>query len=205
MYRGERINSISHLVGAALAFVGLMLLAVSSASTHDGWKVASALVYGLTLLVMFLFSTLFHSLRGRAKAVFRKLDHVAIYWLIAGTYTPFCLVTLRESRGWLILGIVWGIAVVGTILKSVFGAGHASWSTLLYLIAGWTIVVDISNLHRLIEPAGFAWLVAGGVLYTIGAGFYVWKRMPRHHEVWHFFVLAAAACHCVSILGYVVS
>lgn len=205
MYRGERINSISHLVGAAFALVGLVCLAVFSAQSQDEWKLTSALVYGLTLFVMFLFSTLFHSLRGSPKAVFRRLDHVAIYWLIAGTYTPYCLVVLREERGWLLLGIVWGIAILGTAFKSVFGARYSSWSTALYVVAGWTILLDISALQQRMAPAGFAWLVAGGVLYTIGAIFYVWQRIPRNHEIWHFFVLAAAGCHCASILLYVVS
>jgi len=185
--------------------VGLVLLAVFSALSHDAWKLTSALVYGLTLFLMFLFSTLFHSLRGPSKAVVRRLDHVAIYWLIAGTYTPYCLVVLREERGWLVLGIVLSVALVGTVFKSVFGPRYDAWSTLLYLAAGWTILIDISALQARMDPAGFAWLVLGGVLYTIGAVFYVWKRLPRHHEVWHFFVLAAAACHCVSILVYVVS
>lgn len=205
MYRGERINSISHLVGASLALVGLVLLAVFSAVSQDAWKLTSALVYGLTLFLMFLFSTLFHSLRGTPKVVFQRLDHVAIYWLIAGTYTPYCLVTLREERGWLLFGIVWGIAVLGTLFKSVFGPRYSHASTLLYLAAGWTILLDISALYQRMDPAGFAWLLVGGVLYTIGAVFYVSDKIPRNHEVWHFFVLAAAVCHCVSILVYVVS
>lgn len=204
MFPGERINSISHLVGAALALVGMMVLLIVSGLSRDGWKIGSALVYGLALVLMFLFSTLYHSFRGTPKVVFHRFDHIGIYLLIAGTYTPYCLVVLREHSGWLIFGIVWGVAVVGIVFKSVFGPRYNLASTILYVAAGWTILLDLGTLRALMPPAGFGWLVAGGVLYTVGAVFYLRDQMPRNHEVWHFFVLGAALCHFVSILLFVV-
>ena len=205
MYRGELTNSISHLVGAVLAFAGMVLLTVFSAFSHDPWKLGSALVYGLTLLLMFVFSTLYHSLRGTPKAVFQRFDHISIYLLIAGTYTPYCLVVLREDTGWTILAIVWSVALFGTVFKSVFGARFTRASTLLYVAAGWTILPELDTLRARLDPTGFALLVAGGVLYTAGAVFYLRERMPWSHEIWHFFVLAAAGCHFMSVLLYVVA
>jgi hemolysin III len=202
MYRGERVNSISHLVGAALAVAALVLLIVWSAG-EDGWRLASALVYGITLFLLFLFSTLFHSFRGRTKAVFHRFDHIGIYLLIAGTYTPYCLVVLREDKGWLIFGIVWGIALLGITFKAVFGPRYQTASTLLYLAAGWTILIDISAVYARLSFGGFFWLLLGGVLYTVGAFFFSYEKMPRNHELWHFFVLAAAVCHFVSIFFHV--
>jgi hemolysin III len=205
VYRGERINSISHLVGASLAFPGMIVLIVFSALSEDPWKLAGGLVYGVTLLMLFVFSTLFHSLQGTAKLVFQRFDHIAIYWLIAGTYTPYCLVTLRQDRGWLLFGIVWGVALVGTVFKSIFGPRFQAVSTALYVACGWTILLDLSALRVQLAPAGLAWLFAGGVLYTVGAVFFMSRGLPRNHEIWHFFVLAAAVCHYVSVLFYVVS
>ena len=204
MYPGERVNSISHLVGAALALGGMVVLIVFGALSGDGWKLGSGIVYGVSLLLMFLFSTLYHSFRGTPKIVFERLDHIGIYLLIAGTYTPFCLVTLRADSGFRIVVAVWSIAILGTVWKSIFGPRFNLVSTLLYVVAGWTIVLDIGTLWRRLPPAGFAWLVAGGVLYTLGAGFYLRDQMPRNHEIWHFFVLAAAGCHYVSVLFSVI-
>lgn len=204
MYPGERTNSISHLVGAALALAGAIAMVVFAALSGDGWKLASATVYGVCLFLTFLFSTLYHSFRGTPKRVFERLDHIGIYLLIAGTYTPYCLVVLRDASGLTILAVVWGVAVVGTAWKSVFGPKFNGVSTALYVAAGWTIALDLETLRERFAGAGFHWLVAGGVLYTVGAGFYLRDRMPWNHEIWHFFVLAAAGCHFASVLFYVV-
>ncbi len=203
MYKGEKINSISHLVGASLALVGMVLLIVFASLTGDPWKIGSAIVYGLSLFLMFLFSTLYHSFRGTAKVVFQRLDHVGIYLLIAGTYTPYCLLVLRESAGFRVLIAVWSIAAFGIAFKSVFGPRFNLVSTLLYVACGWTIVIDFSALLENFGGAGFYWLLSGGLLYTVGAFFFLNDSIRRNHEIWHFFVLAAAACHFVSVFFFV--
>ncbi|MCB1174411.1 MAG: hemolysin III family protein [Leptospiraceae bacterium] len=205
MYKGEKINSISHLVGAALSLGGWVVLIVFASLTGDPWKIVSATIYGLTLFLMFLFSTLYHSLRGKAKYVFRILDHSAIYLLIAGTYTPFCFTILRESSGWWIFGIVWGLAVAGIVFKSMFVEKYETASTLLYVLMGWTILIDIHTVWTTLPIGGLAFLIAGGALYTIGAIFFMLDNvMPRNHEVWHFFILVAATAHYMGILFYIV-
>lgn len=204
MYKGEKINSISHLVGASLALVGMILLIVFGALANDGWKLGSAIVYGTCLFLMFLFSTLYHSFRGTPKLVFQRFDHIGIFLLIAGTYTPYCLVTLRHAGGPWIFAAVWSLAIFGIAFKSVFGPRFNLVSTLLYVACGWTIALDFGSVLRDFQGPGFYWLVAGGLLYTGGAVFYLNDGMKRNHEIWHFFVLAAAACHYVSIFFYVI-
>lgn len=204
MYAGERMNSITHLAGAALGLGGMVVVIVLAAIGGDGWKLASALVYGASLFLLFLFSTLYHSLQGQAKAVFLRFDHIGIYLLIAGTYTPYCLVTLRDGQGFLIFSVVWGIALCGIVFKSIWGARYSAASTALYLISGWIIVLDFRALMERLPGAGFGWLMSGGLLYSVGVIFFANPRIPFHHEIWHLFVLAAAACHYVSILFYVI-
>ncbi len=203
MYKGEKINSISHLVGASLALVGMVVLIVFAALSGNGWKLGSAITYGLCLFLMFLFSTLYHSFRGTPKAVFQRFDHIGIYLLIAGTYTPFCLVTLRDSAGPRIFFVVWSVAIFGITFKSIFGPRYNLISTLLYVACGWTIALDLGTLLERFTGPGFYWLLAGGLLYTVGAFFFLKDSLPRNHEVWHFFVLAAAACHFVSVFFFV--
>ncbi|MGF1510579.1 MAG: hemolysin III family protein [Myxococcota bacterium] len=199
MIRGERINSISHLVGAAFALAGTVVLIVFSVLSGSGLKLGTALVYSIAVVLMFLFSTLYHGLRGPAKVVFHRFDHIGIYVLIAGTYTPFCLVVLRDASGYLIFGIVWSVAILGIVFKSIFGPRYNGISTALYVAAGWTVLLDISTLKARMPAAAFAWLLTGGVLYTVGAVFFLLKKIPLNHQIWHFFVLAAAACHFVSV------
>ena len=203
MYKGEKLNSISHLVGASLALIGMVVLIVFAARTGNGWKLAGAITYGVCLFLMFLFSTLYHSLRGTPKHVFQRFDHIGIYLLIAGTYTPYCLVTLRDSAGPYILATVWSVAVFGIAFKGVFGARFNVVSTLLYVACGWTIALDFTTVLERFTGPGFYWLLGGGVLYTGGAFFFLKDSIPRNHEIWHFFVLAAAACHFVSVFFYV--
>lgn len=204
MYKGERVNSISHLVGASLSLVGWILLSVFSSLTGDPWKIVGCTVYGFTLFIMYLSSTLYHSLQGRAKEVFQVFDHISIYLLIAGTYTPFTLVPLRGTMGWVIFGLVWGIAVVGIIFKSFMTGKYDRLSTLLYVLAGWTILLDISHMYEVFPRTGFYWLFSGGVLYTGGAVFYLKDSLPRNHEIWHFFVLGASICHFICIFFYLI-
>jgi hemolysin III len=205
MFKGERINSISHLVGAVFSLVGAVLLIVYSSFTKDPYKIVGCTIYGVSLLIMYISSTLYHSLKNtNKKQLFQKFDHISIYILIAGTYTPFTLVTLRDKLGWTMFGIVWAIAVVGTIFKSIYGNKYDILSTLGYLLAGWVILIDIQSLKEIFHPSGFLWLIIGGAFYTVGAVFYLIEKLPRNHEIWHFFVLAASLSHFISVFFYII-
>ena len=204
MYRDEKFNSISHLIGAALALGGLAVLVVSAGLKGDPWRIVSFAVYGTTLFVLYLFSTLYHSLSGNAKALFQKVDHTAIYLLIAGTYTPFTLVTMRGAWGWTIFGIVWGLAVAGIIQELALTTKHRILSVMIYLVMGWVVVVAIRPLMKVLPAWGMVWLVAGGLFYTIGVVFYVLDKKVRHgHSIFHVFVLAGSISHYIAILWYV--
>ena len=204
MYNDEKLSAISHLVGAALALAGMVLLVVYASSTGDRWKIASVTVYGACLFLMFLFSTLYHSFRGTTKDVFQRLDHIGIFLLIAGTYTPYTLILMRETSGFLILGLVWGLAVCGITFKAVFGPRYNTVTTLFYLLCGWTIAIDFTGLRQALSDEAFYWLAAGGLIYTGGAFFYLKEDLPRSHEIWHFLVLAAAVCHFISIFFFII-
>jgi len=204
MYPGERFNSISHLVGAVLALTALVVLVVMGSAGGDPWKVVSFIIYGGTLFVLYLVSTLYHSLKGRPKMVLKILDHQAIYLLIAGTYTPFALVVLRDSVGWWLFAAIWGLAVFGIVLDAVQRDGRRIVPMIIYIVMGWMILLVLQPLLASIPPAGFHWLLAGGILYTTGILFYVLDHWyPRAHGVWHLFVLGGSACHCFAILLYV--
>jgi hemolysin III len=204
MYAGERFNSISHLAGAALAVAGTAVLVVSAAQVGDPWKIVSFSIYGAMLVAMYVFSTLYHSVRGRAKNVLRKFDHCAIYLMIAGSYTPFALVSLRGAWGWSLLGSVWALAVLGIAQEVWLAKGGRVLSLIIYVVMGWLALVAISPLWLALEPAGFAWLVTGGALYTVGMLFYAADGKCRHgHGVWHLFVLGGSACHFFTVLLHV--
>ncbi|MBL0141588.1 MAG: hemolysin III family protein [Betaproteobacteria bacterium] len=204
MYRGERFNGISHLSGALLALVGAIVLIVIGSLKGDPWKIVSFSIYGATLFSLFLFSTLYHSTRGRAKAVLRKFDHAAIYLLIAGTYTPFTLVTLNGPWGWSLFGIVWGLAILGIVQELWIAKGARMLSLAIYLIMGWVGMVAVVPLIEALSWAGFAWLAAGGVVYTAGVFFYHFDERFKHfHGIWHLFVLGGSALHYVAIVLYV--
>ncbi|QYY27807.1 MULTISPECIES: PAQR family membrane homeostasis protein TrhA [Cupriavidus] len=204
MYRGERFNGYSHLAGAILAAAGMAVLVTSSALYHDAWKVVSSVVYGTTLVLLYTISTLYHSLRGPAKNVFQRLDYCAIYLLIAGSYTPFALVTLRGTWGWTLFGINWGLAVIGIVQELWIGRRTRVLSLLIYVVMGWLVVIAFQPLAAALPAAGLWWLVAGGALYTAGIGFFLFDEKVKHfHGIWHLFVLAGSACQFVSILGYV--
>ena len=204
MYYGERFNSISHLVGAVLALAGSALLIVIAARVGDPWKIVSFSIYGAMLMTLYLCSTLYHSASGRAKAVLRKLDHCAIYLLIAGSYTPFALVTLRGAWGWSILGVVWSLALLGIAQEIWLARGARVLSMVFYVLMGWLALVAVLPLWLALKPAGFAWLLAGGACYTVGILFYATDQKLRHgHGLWHLFVLAGSICHFLAMLFYV--
>lgn len=205
MYKGERFNSISHLVGACFALVGLVLLVVVGALKGDVWKVISFSIYGTVLLLMYVFSTLYHSIRHPgAKRVLQKFDHIAIYLLIAGTYTPFALVTLRGPWGWALFGANWGLAIFGIIQELLFPRKNRWLSLVLYVVMGWMILVALQPLMAILPGAGMFWLAAGGALYTLGVIFFVVdERWGPAHGIWHLFVLGGSAAQYWCILRYV--
>lgn len=203
MYVGERFNSISHLIGAAAALAGTIILIVLAARDGDPWKLVSFSVYGTTLVALYTFSTLYHSLRGEAKRIFRRLDHQTIYLLIAGTYTPFTLVTLRGEWGWTLFGIVWALAVTGIIIDSWPSRGRRILPVIVYLVMGWLVVTATGPLLKALPPAGITGLVMGGLFYTGGVVFYALDKVRHFHGVWHLFVLAGSASHYFTILLYV--
>ena len=204
MYYGERFNSISHLIGAVAALAGLVVVVVVAARQGDPWKIVSFSIYGTTLFFLYTVSTLYHSFRGKAKQVFRKLDHYSIYFLIAGTYTPFTLVTLRGHWGWTIFGVIWGLVVVGIVLESLPQKGNRLLSLGVYILMGWLVLVALNPLLQALPWAGFVWLLMGGLFYTGGVVFYLFDEQIRHfHGIWHLFVLAGSISHYVTILFYV--
>jgi hemolysin III len=204
MLHGERFNSISHAVGALLAAGSGAFLVVTAARGGDPWTIAGCSVYAATLLTLYLTSTLYHSMHGAAKDVLRKMDHCAIYLLIAGTYTPFTLVTLRGPAGWTMFGIVWALGVAGIVQELCYARGARIVSLLIYLAMGWLAVAWACVLVDALGRAGFAWLAAGGLCYTAGIGFYATDHKLRHgHGIWHLFVLAGSMCHYIAVLRHV--
>ena len=204
MYYGERLNSYTHLAGTLLAAVGAPLLLVLAARSGDAWKIVGCSIYGATLFLLFGTSTLYHSAHGRAKAILRKLDHCSIYLLIAGTYTPFALVTLRGAWGWTLFGLAWGLAAIGIAQEFVFGKGARRLSIVIYIVMGWMAVAALRPLAAGLGAPGLAWLLAGGLLYTGGIVFYLLDERVRHfHGVWHLFVLGGSAAHFTAIALYV--
>jgi hemolysin III len=205
MYYGEKFNAISHLLGAVLALAGTAVLVVLAALGGDPWKVVGVAIYGASLVLMYSSSTLYHSVRGgRGKDFLRKMDHQSIYLLIAGSYTPFCLVTLRGPWGWSLLGVVWGLAIVGSLQDLRPRNDARILSVVIYLLMGWAAVVALVPMLNALGRAGFAWVAAGGLLYTVGIVFYALDARLKHaHGIWHLFVLAGSAAHFIAILIYV--
>ena len=197
-------NAITHGVGAALAIAGAAYLIVAS-TRGSAWVVASCSIFAGTLVLVYICSTLYHSLvRTRARHVFHVLDHGAIYLLIAGTYTPFTLVSLRGPVGWTLFGIVWTLAIAGVIFKSFAVDRFAVASALVYLFQGWIVIFAARPLMHAISPQGLVWLGAGGLAYTCGVAFFAMDRIPYFHAAWHLFVLAGSVAHYFAILLYVV-
>lgn len=210
---GEEIaNSITHGVGVAFSLVALTLLVAWAVLYGDDWSLASAIAFGVSLLLLYAGSTLYHALPSpRARHIFKIIDHSAIYMLIAGSYTPFCLVTLRnvtvgpvENAGWWMFGIVWSLAAIG-ISTEAFWTYRPRWlSAVVYLAMGWLAVLMVGPLRDAASPTALGLLVAGGLCYTLGTGFYVYKRIPYFHMIWHLWVLAGSALHFFAVLLYVI-
>lgn len=200
---GEEIaNSVSHGIGF-LAAAAMIPILVINALNDGAAAVVGAAIFGATMALLYLTSTLYHALaKNRAKRVFQILDHAAIYLLIAGTYTPFTLGVLRGAWGWTLFGVIWGLAVIGIFLKSVQGIRYPRLSTVVYIAMGWLVLIAVKPLWSNVPAWGLFWLAAGGVAYTAGVGFYAARRMRYAHFVWHLFVLAGTACHFVAVLRY---
>ena len=203
--REELANIVTHGVGIVLSLIGLIWAVILSSELGDVWHVTGTAVFGSTLVVLYTTSTLYHSFQheGR-KRMMRKFDHAAIFLLIAGSYTPFLLVSLRGPWGWALFGIVWGLAVIGIALKFWFTGRFRVVSTLIYIAMGWLVLIAFRPLSLALPREGVRLLVVGGFCYTGGAMFYLWKRLPYHHAVWHLFVMAGSICHWTAMFLYVV-
>ncbi|ABS60478.1 PAQR family membrane homeostasis protein TrhA [Fervidobacterium nodosum] len=202
---GEEIaNSITHGVGALFGIAGLVVLIIFSTFTHDALKIVSAVIYGVSLMIMYLSSTLYHSIQHKkAKQIFEILDHSSIYLLIAGTYTPFTLVSLNGKIGWTMFAIVWLLTAIGIFLKVFFVKRFLILSTLIYIFLGWMIVFEFKPLISAISNTTLWLLVLGGVSYTLGTIFYVWRRLKFGHMVWHLFVLLGSFLHYFAVFNVV--
>lgn len=201
----ELANTITHGIGLALSLAGLVVLVVLAAVRGGPRLIVSCAIYGSTLVCLYAASTLYHGIPSpRSKRALRILDHSAIYLLIAGTYTPFLLVNLRGGWGWSLFGIVWGLAMAGILFKFLFVDRFSFFSTLLYLLMGWLVLIALKPLLASVPSTGLLWLFAGGLLYSLGVVFYAWKKIPYNHVIWHLFVLAASACHYLAVLYSVI-
>ena len=203
---GEEIaNSITHGIGIVLAIAALGILTAFAGIYGNVWHIVSVSIYGTTLILLYTASTLYHSIQHpRVKRILQVLDHSAIYLLIAGTYTPFTLVSLRGSWGWWLFGVVWGFAVLGIVFQSSLMKRWRAVSLVLYIGMGWTIVVAIKPLIVSVAAGGIVFLILGGLAYTTGILFYVWKKLKFHHAIWHLFVLTGSILHFFAVLFYVV-
>ncbi|TDQ36413.1 PAQR family membrane homeostasis protein TrhA [Aureibacillus halotolerans] len=201
--REEIANAVTHGIGALLCIPALVLLIVFAVDQGTTLHVVSFTIFGVSMLLLYTFSTLTHSLRGTAKKVFEILDHSAIYLLIAGTYTPIALITIGGTSGWTLFGIVWGIALVGITYKAFFVDRFIFVSTICYVAMGWMVMFFLQPVYNGLTTGGFLLLLLGGLFYTIGTVFFLWKRIPYHHAIWHVFVLAGSASIYFAILFYV--
>lgn len=200
----ELLNAWSHGLGAVLGVVGLILLIIN-VDTNKPWYLFSVIVYGFSIIILFTASSAYHAITNYdLKQKFRIVDHISIYLLIAGTYTPVLLIALPNSLGWPLFYAVWGIAFFGVILKLFFTGRFEIFSTLLYLVMGWLVVFDLTTLSELVDPNGILWLFSGGLFYTVGIVFYAIHKIPYNHVIWHFFVLGGAICHFMMMYFHVI-
>jgi hemolysin III len=200
----ELFHSLSHGAGVILSVAGLSWMLYISIEVADPWRIAASIVYGITLIALFLASTVYHAMyASRHRQVFKLLDHCAIYLLIAGTYTPFLLVAMRTTTGWWLFGAIWTLAALGILSKLWFRHRFPKLALAGYLVMGWLVVIAAPQVAAAVGPEGMAWLVAGGLSYTVGALFYASKRLVFSHAIWHVFVLVGGVCHFLAIVWYV--
>ncbi|MFP7296499.1 PAQR family membrane homeostasis protein TrhA [Neobacillus niacini] len=200
----EAANAITHGIGAILSIAALVILIVFSTLYGNAWHIVSFTIYGASMFILYMSSTLVHSFpEGKTKDLFEIFDHSSIYFFIAGTYTPFLLVVIRGTLGWSLFGVVWGLAIAGTIFKCFFTKKYLFTSTILYVVMGWLMVFAWKPLTAALPAEGLAYLMIGGLLYTFGAIFYVWRGFRYHHAIWHLFVIAGTLLHFFCVLFYV--
>lgn len=201
---GEEIaNSISHGIGLVLAIIATPILIIAASRNGTVWNVVGVAVFAVSMIMLYFSSTLYHALRHeRAKSFFRLLDHGAIFLLIAGTYTPFTLGVMRGPWGWTLFGLIWGLAIVGLTMKAIFGTRYSWLSVVLYLTMGWLVVIAAPEVIQRVPLSGLAWIIAGGIAYTGGVGFYAAHRVRYAHFAWHLFVLTGTVCHFFAVLWY---
>ncbi|MGI9237009.1 MAG: PAQR family membrane homeostasis protein TrhA [Woeseiaceae bacterium] len=200
----EILHSSTHAIGILLSIVGLSWMLYLSIAAADPWRIVASSIYGVTLIALFLASTIYHAMyASRHRELFKLLDHCAIYLLIAGTYTPFLLVAMRTNTGWWLFGTIWALATAGILKKLWFRDRFPRIALASYLVMGWLAVVAAPQMAEAIGPNGMAWLLAGGLCYSVGAVFYVLDDMPFNHTVWHVFVLGGGVCHFLSIVWHV--
>ncbi len=201
----ERANMLTHGLGVALSVAGLAVLVTLASVRGDAWRVTATAIFGATLVLLYTSSTLYHGVRNEGtKRLLRKFDHAAIFLLIAGTYTPFLLVNLRGPWGWSLFGVIWALAVAGMVLKFWFAGRFRVASTLLYLGMGWLVLIALRPMLQAVPVSALWLLLAGGLSYTLGTVFYLWKRLPYHHAIWHLFVLGGSGCHFFAVLVAVI-
>ncbi|MEM1262836.1 MAG: hemolysin III family protein [Pseudomonadota bacterium] len=200
----ERLHVVTHALGAVLAVAGLSWMLSLTIASADPWRIVASAIYGTTLVAVFLASTVYHSFsQSRFRHVLKLLDHCAIYLFIAGTYTPFLLVAMRDRTGWWLFGVIWALAVCGIVLKLFLRYRFPKLALASYVAMGWLVIVAGPAVYNAIGPECFGWLVAGGVAYTVGAAAYAAKRVPYHHTIWHVFVLVGGLCHFNAVALYV--
>lgn len=203
MYHGERFNAWTHLVGVLFALTGATWLIVYASLYTDAQAITSVCIYGAAMVLLYAVSTLYHSVRGRAKRILQKCDHLSIYLMIAGSYTPFCLISLRGPWGWSLFGVVWGLALIGIVQELWQRSETRLLSLVIYAVMGWAVIVATGPLIQALGSTGFAWLAAGGLFYTAGIGFFVFDHVRHFHGIWHLFVIAGSLMHYIAIIGYV--
>jgi hemolysin III len=204
MYHGEKFNAWTHLLGTVMATLGALWLLLVASDSGDQWKIISVAVYGVSLVLLYSASTIYHSVRGPAKTRLQKLDHLSIYLLIAGSYTPFCLVTLHGPWGWSLLTTVWGLAIMGMLQEIKPRSEARVLSLIIYAVMGWIVLVAVKPLIATLGREGFTWLAAGGMFYTVGIIFYANDSRFRHwHGIWHLFVMAGSLLHFITIWRFV--
>jgi len=205
MYKGEKFNTISHLLGAVFAIVATSILVTMAGMKGDAWKIIGFSVYGAMMIFLYLSSTIYHWVKGPWKDLFRLLDYISIYLMIAGSYTPFTLVILTGVWRWTIFSVIWGLAFVGILQEILIGKKTRILSLILYVLMGWLIVVATGPILENLPRQGFHWLVAGGIFYTAGVGVFVFdEKIPHGHGIWHLFVLAGTVCHFACLVGFVI-
>jgi hemolysin III len=199
-WKAELANTVTHGLGVVASIVALTLLVIVAAAGGDAWEVVGAAVFGTTLILLYLSSTLYHAVENPAvKGRLKVLDHSAIYLLIAGTYTPFMIGVLRGGWGWSMFGVIWGLAVAGVVFKLFLTGKFPLLSTLIYILMGWLVLVAAVPMFTLMNPQTLGWLIAGGVTYTAGTVFYHNQRIPQAHAIWHLFVLGGSVCHAIAV------